>query len=903
MSLIRRLSSNFNIVASLSLAIALMVFAGWTLVTSVREATVAAASVARSQEVLRTVATFREDFARIAAGQRGYLLTGHAEFTQEREQAVARAGNALSRLKAQVSDNPVESARVAQLQAVLAHRAAAAHDAALQRARDGRFGEETTPGAQQRARDAMQQSLRIADAFEAQETSLLEQRRAVDARRQRHASIAVASSVGGFSLLILLSFAALYVESRRRHRSERQMKEIVENLPVTVWQMMIGPTGSRRFVYVSKSSSRDRGIAAERLMQDPDAAMGNVVEEDRPQMHEAFAAARAGRQPLDCTARVALDDGIRWVRNQARVRPRADGSQLWTGYWADITQQKQMEQALRQATEAAQAANRAKSNFLATMSHEIRTPLNGVLGLLELLSLTRLDSEQRATIAVVRESGVSLLRIIDDILDFSKAEAGHLQVQPRPASLHETIARACSVHSGIASSRGLLLEQSVDRHISPGLLFDPLRLGQILNNFISNALKFTERGSVRIAAELLERGEAGERIRITVSDTGIGIAPEVAARLFQPFVQADAGTWSQYGGTGLGLAISRRLALAMGSDIRMDSTPSVGTRMALDLCFPVAQGQPEIGTQESAQRLLTHAVAGRRFAPDAQAAEAEGTLVLVADDHPTNRMVLSRQIAALGYGAITAEDGEQALALWRARRVALVLTDCNMPRRDGYALAQAIRSEEAERGHARTPILGCTASALTTEPQRCAEAGMDGCLVKPVDLVELMATFDRWLPLPQREPAQAAPLPATKRSGLPLFDPDTLALICGGDAPTERQLLGDFLRTQGGDRAATVDAAARRDFAEVRRLAHRMLGAAQSLGAQRLLQACRALHDAARVEDAPSVDVDVNELVLHSQRLEAALRERIGQERFPAAHAPRLDRTAGPLLPPVRAAE
>jgi signal transduction histidine kinase/CheY-like chemotaxis protein/HPt (histidine-containing phosphotransfer) domain-containing protein len=869
----RHLSSNVTILASLTLAAALMLFGGYSLFATTRAATASSALLLHSEEVLRTIARFREDLANITAAQRGYLLTGDAAYVREREDAITRTQAWVGRLRELVADNGRQSARMGEMAVHLASRVAAAREVARQRSADAPFTRRLEDAAQARARESLQQVLNLAGAFEGEEIALQEQRRRTDAQRQQRASLAVGGAFGGFALILLLSYWALFIESRRRKRSEQQMTEIVENLPVTVWQMLKPPQGPTRFVYVSQGAERDRGIARDELLADAAAVSRNMLPEDQERVNSAIREAEQQRRALDFTYRVSAGgDGVRWIHTRARVRVLPDGAILWTGYWADTTQQQQLEDALRRATELAQGASRTKSTFLATMSHEIRTPLNGVLGLLELLGLTRLDAEQRATLGVVRESGLSLLRIIDDILDFSKMEAGHLEVHPVPASLGDTINRACQVHSGVASSRGLLLEHWVDPHISPVLLFDPLRVGQILNNFISNALKFTTQGSVRISAELMQKTDTGERIQLSVADTGIGVDPETVGKLFEPFVQAEAGTWAQYGGTGLGLAISRRLAGAMGGEVRMHSKPGVGTRMVLDLPLPVADSAAVRTGPEASMRQLTHAMSGRRFAPDAAAAEAEGTLVLVVDDHPTNRMVLSRQVAALGYGAITAEDGEEALALWKQRQVALVLTDCNMPRRNGYELASAIRADEAARGAERKPILGCTASALSSEAERCAAAGMDACLVKPVDLVELMETLERWLPLPAGSTPESRPAPLVSLASATPFEPGLLTAVSGNDAATERSLVKDFLSTQSSDLRALEDAAARRHFTEVRRLTHRMLGAAQSLGAYPLLEACRAIDDAAQTGDGPTLDADVHELRQRSEHLDAAMR-------------------------------
>jgi signal transduction histidine kinase len=237
------------------------------------------------------------------------------------------------------------------------------------------------------------------------------------------------------------------------------------------------------------------------------------------------------------------------------------------------------------------SANQAKSAFLATMSHEIRTPMNGIFGMLELLSMTPLDAEQRATLDVVRGSSKSLLRIIDDILDFSKIEAGKLDLRPEATSLKEVINDLHRLYSGNASSKGLTLQSSTDARISAAVLVDPMRLRQILNNLVSNAIKFTPEGSIEIRAELLERSNAIERVCISVHDTGVGVSPESQAQLFVPFSQGDSDATRQSGGTGLGLAICRRLAQLMGGTVDMRSTLGVGTTVLLTLPLPIADAR------------------------------------------------------------------------------------------------------------------------------------------------------------------------------------------------------------------------------------------------------------------------------------------------------------------------
>jgi signal transduction histidine kinase len=406
---------------------------------------------------------------------------------------------------------------------------------------------------------------------------------------------------------------------------------------------------------------------------------------------------------------------------------------------------EELEQRVRERTAELDAANRAKDTFLATMSHEIRTPMNGVLGVLELLELTELDAEQRATLAIVQESGKSLLRIIDDILDFSKIEAGKFELRPEPVSVPHLVQQVISVFSGNASAKGLALESRLDTRIAPLLRLDPVRLQQILNNFVSNAIKFTARGRIEIGVQRVERRDGADHLRFWVQDSGIGISPADQERLFQPFSQVESRTANAFGGTGLGLSICRRLAAMMGGSVEMSSEPGIGTRVSLVVAAPiVAQQEPVSAAARPAPAVIT---GQQRKAPTVAEAEAERTLVLVVDDHPLNRMVLVRQVNVLGYAAESVDSGHEALALWRSGRFALVVTDCNMPGMDGYELARSLRRIESEEALMRTPIIACTANAMAGEAAECLAAGMDDYLAKPIELKALRQKLDRWLPI------------------------------------------------------------------------------------------------------------------------------------------------------------
>ena len=388
---------------------------------------------------------------------------------------------------------------------------------------------------------------------------------------------------------------------------------------------------------------------------------------------------------------------------------------------------------------AAEAANEAKSAFLATMSHEIRTPLNGVLGMAQAMAVDELSPVQHERLEVIRQSGESLLAILNDVLDLSKIEAGRFELEQIEFDLGELMKGAHSAFTALANKKGLSFDLTVDEGAKGVYLGDPTRVRQILYNLISNALKFTEHGEVRVTA-----ARTDESLALMVADTGPGIAADRVHALFEKFTQADASTTRRYGGTGLGLAICRELAQAMGGEIGVESRVGEGTRFMVRL--PV----PKVG----------EALAPAFLPPPAPPAALDASLpkvrVLAAEDNSVNQLVLKTLLHQIGVEPMVVENGQEALDAWKDAAWDVILMDMQMPVMDGLTAARAIRQAETDMGRVRTPIIALTANAMSHQIQQCLAAGMDGHVAKPIEAARLFAALELALAEAEETPAAAA---------------------------------------------------------------------------------------------------------------------------------------------------
>ncbi len=392
---------------------------------------------------------------------------------------------------------------------------------------------------------------------------------------------------------------------------------------------------------------------------------------------------------------------------------------------------------MRRLKRHAEAANEAKSNFLATMSHEIRTPLNGVLGITEILQTTKLDSEQRNYLDMVVDSGKQLLRVIDDILDFSKVEAGRMELEKVPFNPKSMMTDISAIYQVNAQRKGLALRCELDDGIDGAVLGDPSRIRQILANFISNAIKFTEKGEVCIRANRTSLDDGKHcTLRFSVSDTGIGIDEKARKTLFTPFMQADTSITRRFGGTGLGLAICKKLVDLMEGSVGVEDAPPHGTTFWFELRCEVVSDVFGARTQKSL------AITGRQKAVDKAA--LTGCHVLLAEDNIINQHLATAVLTRLGCTYDVVENGKDAVKAVEEHNYTLVFMDGMMPVMDGYEATQRIRVREEAQQLPRLPVIALTASATTDDALRCMQAGMDDHLSKPYTIDGMRAMIEKW---------------------------------------------------------------------------------------------------------------------------------------------------------------
>jgi len=502
-----------------------------------------------------------------------------------------------------------------------------------------------------------------------------------------------------------------------------------------------------------------------------------------------------------------------------------------------------------------------KSQFLATMSHELRTPMNGVLGMIDVLEAEGPGKDQTHTLNMMRESAQVLLRNINDLLDYSRIEAGALRLEELPFVLKDLIDGAVEVFKPQATRKGLSLVGIVASSPADAFVGDPTRVRQIIFNLLSNALKFTDRGGVmlRASAEPVDGGMA--RVVLAVTDTGIGISSEQQQRLFKPFSQVDSSITRRFGGSGLGLSIVKQLAELMQGDVTVSSLPGSGATFIVTLKLKptvIENVAPVPAKLAVAASVPASARAQRR--------------ALVVDDNPINCEVMLRQLKVLGIPADSAADGFAGFSTWRGGGYDIVFADVHMPLMDGFTMTGEIRAIETAESRKRTPIVAVTADAMAGEEERCKAAGMDDYLAKPVGLDGLREVLKRWLPDKKEISVPASTSPkAASNDDTPAIDPSVLDPWVENDDAARRSILRRFSETVDASSHDIEQAMACGDLATLQSAAHRLRSGALAVGARLLSSTAAALETAAKTGDRVACEGEFGQLVVEMDRVKGQI--------------------------------
>ena len=682
---------------------------------------------------------------------------------------------------------------------------------------------------------------------------------------EQHFAVSVANT-----LALALEAADRRKAEQALRTSEGRLMTIVQSTNIGIWDWDLNSNE----VYLSAEWKRQLGYEDHELSNTFGEWESRIHPDDHDQALNTIEAYMSGQVPsLEMEHRLRHKEGTyRWILTRGTIiKEESTHSSRIVGIHIDVSDRKAAEEVLRQAKDAAEAASRAKSQFLANMSHEIRTPMNGVLGLADLLVRYPLGQKERQLTQSIHRSGTVLLSIINDILDFSKIEAGKLQLEMVPFEIHRTIREVVELSEPDALKKQLKLSLQIDQGVPTYLLGDPMRLRQVIVNLVSNAIKFTERGTISVEVVLKETRYEQYGVSISVTDTGIGISPEAQAHIFDAFSQADGSTTRKYGGTGLGLAIVKQLVTMMGGNIELQSRPGEGSRFQFlayfGACAEGAQMQPDMLTP-----VAKHPAMIETRPPTDRAT----VRILLVEDNPVNREVACGMLEMLHCQIDTAENGQEALDATAKTDYALVLMDCQMPEMDGLTATKLIRAREMERSKQDThtgnpscrhlPIVALTAHAMQGDREQCLSVGMDDYLTKPFTLVQIEQVLARWLPQWSHEYSNRESVPSSlnpgeamgspravsrqtahekAEAGTSVIDPAALAGIRALQRPGQPDLvvrvLSSYLETSQGIVKRIRAAVESQNAVELRASAHRLKSSSAQLGASTVADDCREL--------------------------------------------------------------
>jgi len=618
---------------------------------------------------------------------------------------------------------------------------------------------------------------------------------------------------------------------QRLRNSEEKFRQLAESIHEVFWMM---PPAGNEMLYVSPAYEQVWERTCDSLYQNAMSWTQAIHPDDVEKAHLLFARQSQG-ESVESEYRIQTPSGQeKWIRDRAfPIHDEAGQLTRIVGIAEDITEGKRYENDLIHAWEQAEAANRSKSRFLANMSHEIRTPMNGVIGMLQLLLATTLTPEQHRYVKVAQESGRTLLTLIDDILDLSKIEAHKVTLENLSFNLRETVDAVIQLLRVQASAKGLDFSARVAADIPPLLRGDARRLRQVLINLAGNAIKFTERGHVMLEAASEPPQEGTATIRFVITDTGIGVRPDQAARLFSPFTQADDSTTRKYGGTGLGLAICKQLVEMMGGTIGVESHEGHGSAFWFTATFEVAPANLEAPATESPTLQRALPVSKPR--------------ILVAEDNATNREVALAQLDKLGYQADAVRNGAEAVQALERGVYGLVLMDCEMPVMDGYEATRMIRKS----ARPNFPVIAITADAMSGDRERCLSEGMNDYLAKPVELEQLAEVLAKWLSV-KADAAGSSASPENAGSeatapAKPAFDETALLRRLMGDRKLAGMVLQGFLDNAPSQLQNLQQRLNDADSAGARAQAHMLKGSAATVAAEELHAIALAMERAAAV--------------------------------------------------------